>query len=259
MHELAQTNLQLYSQLIARGWSDADLARTRCAYELATDLFAGQLRPCGKTFLAHVVGTASALATIGARADLVDAGLLHAAYTHGEFGDGRRDAAESKRAVVRTAIGFTAESLVAAYAMQRYESATVEDWLRRADVLTPTERDLALLRLANEVDEHADLGIRFADRGSDPAASDAVFAELAALAEKLHEFALADLLRRVASQEHDTTVPDVLRSSATRSLTTAPRSHRLRLELALRRTTWAQRLRRIPAVRRAYRSLHKAD
>src|SRR4051794_35545495 len=116
MHELAQTNLQLYNQLVARGWSASQLARTRRAYELMTDLFAGQLRPSGKTFLAHLVGTASALATAGARADLLDAGLLHAAYTHGDFGDGRRDAAVPKRAIVRAAIGATAEALVDEYA-----------------------------------------------------------------------------------------------------------------------------------------------
>ena len=101
MHDLAQTNLQLYNQLVARGWSDPELASARRAYELATDLFAGQLRPSGKTFVAHLVGVASALVTSGARAELVVAGLVHAAYTHGDFGDGRWDAAESKRTIVR--------------------------------------------------------------------------------------------------------------------------------------------------------------
>ena len=80
MAEVAQTNLQLYNQLIAAGWSDANLDRTQAAYALAADLFAGQIRSSGKTFLEHLVGTASAVAAVGGRPALVHAALLHATF-----------------------------------------------------------------------------------------------------------------------------------------------------------------------------------
>jgi hypothetical protein len=80
---------------------------------------------------------------------------------------------------------------------------------------------------------------------------------MADLAERIHEDALAALIRRIAAGERDASVPAVLRSTATRSRTTAPRSYRLRLELALRRTAAARALRRIPVVRHAYQSLRR--
>lgn len=246
MPELAQTNLQLYNQLVARGWSPGALADVRRTYELATELFSGQLRPSGKTFVAHLVGTASALAATDARADLVHAGLLHAVYTHGEFGDGRRGATDAKRSTVRATVGPAVEQLVMAYAALGHRSALVDDWMGRASTLSAPERDLVVLRLANEVDDHADLGMRFADRGTDASAADAVFARMGDLADEIGEATLADLIRHVSAIERDATVPTVLRTSVTRSWMTAPRSHRLRLEIAFRR---------LPAVHRAYEVL----
>jgi hypothetical protein len=258
MHELAQTNLQLYNQLVASGWSDAELGRTRRAYELATDVFAGQLRPSGKTFIAHLVGTASALAMCGARPDLLHAGLLHAAYTHGDFGDGRWDAAAPKRTIVRTAIGAAAEELVDEYARLPYTAANIDRWLERAASLGPTEHDLVVIRLANEVDVHTDLGARYFDRSEPLGTSDTRFATLAELADRMDERALADLIRNTAARERDADVPAVLWSTATRSSTIAPRSYRLRFDLALRRSALATKLRRMPAVHRAARFLHRA-
>ena len=84
----AQTNLQLYPQLIEAGWSEHDLARARAAHDLSCELFAGCYRPSNKAFIAHLVGTASALAAWGEPPDTVLAGLLHSSYLYGDFGDG---------------------------------------------------------------------------------------------------------------------------------------------------------------------------
>ncbi len=59
----AQTNIQLYEQLLAARWSAADIVPARAAYELAMRIFAGHFRPSHKPFLAHLVGVASILAT----------------------------------------------------------------------------------------------------------------------------------------------------------------------------------------------------
>src|SRR5262245_11904038 len=77
VYDIAQTNLQLYNQLLARGWTTNDLHHARAAYELAADLFSGQYRCSGKPFVAHLVGTASVAAAVGLPSELVLAALLH--------------------------------------------------------------------------------------------------------------------------------------------------------------------------------------
>ncbi len=89
MHSYAQTNIQLFNQLRQDGYSDADLILVRNAYELAMVLFTGRFQPSGKSFIAHVVGTASILAWLRLPAPVVAAGLLHNVYENGDFGDGR--------------------------------------------------------------------------------------------------------------------------------------------------------------------------
>jgi hypothetical protein len=254
MAEIAQTNLQLFNQLIAAGWPDANLDRIQAAYALANDLFAGKMRSSGKTFLEHLVGTASAVATAGGRPALVHAALLHATYTVGEFGDGQRNAVESKRAAVRAVIGIEAEELVADYATLDYSANTIQDWQQRAHILSPREHDLAVLRLANEVDEHIDFGTRYSDRNGHPMSSDSVFKTLIVLAYKLDELVLADLMERIRISEADVAVPVVLRARATGKEVIAPRSYWRRPAFAIQPATRGVRRRvaAIPGVRRLW-------
>jgi hypothetical protein len=255
MPEIAQTNLQLYNQLIAAGWSNVDLDRTQAAYGLAADLFAGQIRSSGKTFLEHLVGTASAVAAVGGRPALVHAGLLHATYTFGEFGDGQRNITESRRAAVRAVIGAEAEELVAAYAGLGYSAATIQDWQERAHTLSPRELDLAVLRLANEVDEHIDLGTRYSDRNGHPMSSDSVFKAMIVLADELDEPALADLMVRIRVAEADVAIPVVLRSRASGREVIAPRSYWRRPGFAILQAKRRARG-RVAAIRRRWRVGH---
>ncbi|MBL1211120.1 HD domain-containing protein, partial [Geminocystis sp. GBBB08] len=74
----AQTNLQLFNQLYFLNYSEDNCQRVAQAYELATSLFTAQFRSSGKTFISHLVGTASILANLSVSVDLVIAGLLHA-------------------------------------------------------------------------------------------------------------------------------------------------------------------------------------
>src|SRR5262245_50211616 len=97
----AQTNIQLYTQLLREGRGEQDLRVVHAAYELAMSLFAGQVRPNHRTFLSHVVAVSSILAESGADATIIAAGLLHSAYLLGEFGDGTRGVKEHKRRRIR--------------------------------------------------------------------------------------------------------------------------------------------------------------
>src|SRR5690349_15945772 len=143
MASYPQTNLQLFALLRRSGRAAGDLARLRDAYELAMHLFAGRYRPDGKTFIAHLVGTAG----------IVAAGLLHAAYTEGDFGASPR----SSRQRVRKAAGSEAEGYVAAYAALRWSAEAVASLRAGLDDLDESGRCVLLIRLANELEDCLDL------------------------------------------------------------------------------------------------------
>ena len=255
MRDLAQTNLQLYEQLMELSWEPADLAGVRQAYELACELFSGRYRPSGKTFVAHVVGTASCVAAVEGRVDLVKAAMLHAAYEQGDFG--LRDRRERRRAVVRSAIGTDAEAIVSTYTALPWSPASIEDLREHLSDQTALIRDVLVVRLANEVDEHLDGGARVADRSGGPLYRDDVVDAITELAVELGHPHLADLLERVRSQGDEPSIPGELRSTLSASVLRPPASYRP----AFRRSghsAW-RRLRRelgrIPGARALYRRI----
>lgn len=145
---LPQTNLQLYRVLIERGWSDRDLAGVRSAYELATRLFSLRYRPDGRAFVCHLVGAAGAVARWDERPAMVGAALLHAAYEQGGFGDGERDqAAPRRRNGVAALVGEETEQLIHEYFLTSKAKP---------------RRDIAVLRLADRLDELSDGGPAYA-------------------------------------------------------------------------------------------------
>jgi (p)ppGpp synthase/HD superfamily hydrolase len=165
MSEYAQTNLQLYRQLAAKGYPDDTISVVADAYEFGLRLFPGTYRGSGKPFLAHLVGTASVLASLCARTPVVTTGLLHAVYTHGEFGNGWRGMSRAKRAEVRRAVGEEVEDLIARYTQLRWDRLTIPEIRARLDTMKAIDRDVLLVRLANELEDHLDLGILYlADR-----------------------------------------------------------------------------------------------
>ncbi len=134
---IARTNIALYKQLRAAGWDTTRLVEVRDCYEFATTLFAGHCRASGKSFLAHLVGTGSILAALGAEPTTVAAGLLHAAYDQGDFGITRW---RNRRARVRLAIGDGAEALVWRYQELGWNDLAVARMRDGLDALTTIER-----------------------------------------------------------------------------------------------------------------------
>ncbi len=158
VHEYAQTNIQLYNQLRYLGYSKTEVERVRKAYELATHLFSGNFRPNGKVFISHLVGTASILAEQKASLTVVIAGLLHAVYHHGRFFDPRRSITDGKRYKVRSVVGEEAEDLIVRYTELQWNNKSVLALLQHVDTLDTTQRDVVIIRLANELEDHLDLG-----------------------------------------------------------------------------------------------------
>lgn len=78
--ELAQNRTELREQALARGYSARELRQIEDAADFATLLYDGLYRPDGRPFISHAIGTASALARYELDVELIEAGLLHAAF-----------------------------------------------------------------------------------------------------------------------------------------------------------------------------------
>lgn len=169
MHRYAQTNIQLLNQLHRAGYSLDELRLVRTAYELAIRLFTGRFRASGKTFIAHLVGTASVLVTLRASAPLVAAGLLHAAYQSGDFGERQPGITDGKRAQLRAAVGDgiaadvarDVEAYIARYEAFPWGGKFISDYHGDMAALSRFDREVLLMRLANELEEYLDLGVLY--------------------------------------------------------------------------------------------------
>ncbi len=223
---VAQTNLQLFRQLDAAGWSNHDRQRVIDAYALIAELHAGQYRASGKTFVAHLCGTASIVQATGGTVDQTLAALLHAAYDQGDFGDGRRVRTSRKQAEVREAIGPDAEALVVQYSDWPWRTRLPALLDGRPDVFADWERTVAFVRLANEVEERVDGADDYA-----PEHAAIVFplGDVARCARRLGWEALAAFTEAIADANPTDVTPAALRTTTLASGTVVPRSMSTRL------------------------------
>ena len=160
-HSYTQPNLQLYQQLLRDGYSNEDLASIFSAYELARHLFTCLYRASRKTFISHLIGTASILASLRVSVNVVAAGMIHAAYFRGDFGDGKEEISDAKRTQVRKVVGQEAEEYVARYATLPWTRKTILAMRSSIATLGPIDRGVLLIHLANELEEHLDLGVLY--------------------------------------------------------------------------------------------------
>ena len=119
----------------------------------------GQFRASGKTFIAHLVGTASILGSVHAACPMVAAALLHAAYSAGDFGDDRLGPSDAKRGQVGSAVGEEVEDYVWRYHNLPWDDQTIRTVADGLDGMTAIERGVVLMRLANELEDFLDLGM----------------------------------------------------------------------------------------------------
>lgn len=229
----AQTNLQLYAQLVALGFDEAALRLTRTAYDRAAALFSARLRFSGKPFVAHLVGTASIVAAHGGDVRLVAAALLHAAYEQGDFGTHGRGPRPERREELRGAVGDAVESLVARYDAFDFAAAAFSD----------ADRDVLLLRAANEMEDALDLGVLYAAAPRRKRALEAI-GKAAEAAAFLGRAALEAEIRAALTALQTTSLPAPLSGDRNDSPLVAPRSYRRRLSLRLRERL-ARRLARL--------------
>src|SRR4029453_6824356 len=141
------------------GYGRSELRLVRDAYALAMRAFTGLVRPSGKLFIDHVVGTASVLHVVGAPRAITCAGLIHSVYAHGALGRRRQGISGASRREVKAVVGAEVEQLVAGYAALRWDRGTVPVIATELTTYDAIGRGVVLMRLANEVDEHLDGGV----------------------------------------------------------------------------------------------------
>jgi (p)ppGpp synthase/HD superfamily hydrolase len=234
--QYAQTNLQLYTQLRRAGYTPDQLALVRAGYDLAMRLFSASFRGSGKPLLAHLVGTASILASIRQTPEIVTAGLLHAAYALGDFGDGRYGMTDAKRARVRQAVGHVVEDLVARYTTFDWNRNTIPSIRQRVPSLTSIERDVLTIRLANELEDHLDYGVLYCGNGEkrreyirSPLNQSVDMARMLEMPE------LAAELERAFKETVEADLPAALRNPHDYTFLQPPASHAPRAKVAVRR------------------------
>ena len=159
METIAQTNLQLYNQLIETGRDSVELEVIRRTYDFATTIYPGYYQADGKPFVAHSVGVASILAHLDMPAEFIATGLLHNIYGNGDFGDGLQNVlSSSRRNLVRNSVGNQIEALVFRFRSFRILPESIERLANGIDAFNRTDRNLLLVDLADYLEKYVDLG-----------------------------------------------------------------------------------------------------
>ncbi len=159
----ALTYPQLMNQAFAKKLNEAEIMRLRNSYEVAERLFDGVYRAQHVPFICHVVRTASILLEENQTIEVVMAGLLHAAYSLGYFDDRRHGKATAgHRAQLQREVGIDVESLVSDYdCFPWYKKEHVCGHLEKLESYSDRERNLILMRLANELEDYQDFGMAY--------------------------------------------------------------------------------------------------
>ena len=223
MNDRPQTNLQLLNALRGAGYTDAEVAQIKNVYDFVAPRFAVWFRASGKPFIAHLVGTAGILCAVRARAPVIAAGLGHALYAQGELPRGVPGPTGPMRARVRRVLGAETEDLIARYATLEWSTAVLPSLRARLPDMSATDREVVLIRLANELDDHLDLEALYCGNAEARLRRIGKGLRIAAdMARDLNAGALAANLERTLDATLATEVPNALRTERAASFSIAP-------------------------------------
>lgn len=157
MFYIAQTNLQLFNQMMSSNYSLQEIEFVGCAYELASESFNCRFRGSGKPLLCHLVGVASILVAIRRPVETVVAGLLHASIGDADFG------VATAREVISERCGADSFDLIESYMGLQYsysDDQVIELGSKYFD-LEPRIQEVIIIRLANEIEDYIDQAINY--------------------------------------------------------------------------------------------------
>jgi len=201
MINIAQTNLQLFNQMIQCNYSLEDIEYTGLAYDLASKSFNCKYRGNGKPLLCHLIGSASILVYIRRPVKTVVAGLLHAAIGDADFGY------RQPQEVIARTFGASLFELINAYIDLNYTYQI--KWFSSFQTeheLDSNIKEAIIIRIANEVEDYIDGAINYYSDIENKGVKwrityiKTVFPLLAALAKKVNQCELADLVYYIHKQ-----------------------------------------------------------
>ena len=241
-NRFSQTNLQLFSQMHELNYPREDIQLMYQSYSLASQLMTGQYRASYKPFTAHLVGTASILAWLGATATIISAGLLHAIYASGDFGDSQPLGPNpTRRAAVQDVVGTDIETIVNRYNAFAWNVNAIRPIVQRAPAFEQWESNVITIRLANELEDLLDFGLAYCgeNRRNQAIYQDSHFDLVIQLATKMNYPKLAQELESAFTANKLIEFPQHLRGEnpLEQSFSIVPRSYE-KLKAAI-----AQRLR----------------
>lgn len=202
------------NQAAAAGFADPDLGRLRNAHDLALGLVDGLYRKYSTPFLCHMIRTASITISETRSMDVILAALLHAVYILNTFqGSSRRGPRKSDRELLRERIGPAAEELVAIYTVTPWgRSEVLETYAMNVAGHPPRTRELLLLALANELEDHLDAAEAYAGTAGKDVVDERHAAACLSLAEGLGHTELATDLREAFELCRDASVAPFLKT-----------------------------------------------
>jgi (p)ppGpp synthase/HD superfamily hydrolase len=233
MPTYSQTNIQLYNQLLLEEYSKEDIKFIFQAYQFAQQIFPISFRPSGNTFISHLVETASILCSLHEPIKLITAGLLHAAYVHGDFGTIKiKPIPNTWRKQVRDIVGNEVEEYIFKYTTLKWNSQTIPIILDHLNTYSIIDRNVILIRLANELEDNLYLAPLYCvDESKRRQYIEHCGPIMIKMADILGYPALASEMKKVFGEIVSTKIPDELRNvnGSRRAYPVVPKSYRKRL------------------------------
>lgn len=156
MFQLAQTPGGLYRQLHAAGYGPNQLRAVQKSFAFSNRVFSGVHHACGKPLICHLTGTASAVAAMDSRVEMVCAGLAHALFVEGMFRDAKTGTAQ---AMLEAEFGPSVYRLIAAFGQFRWDDQTIAGYAAQSASANESFRSMLILRLAATIDDAANMGL----------------------------------------------------------------------------------------------------
>ena len=206
----AQTNIQLYEQCAGLRYSNDELALIRRAYECAQHWQGHLYRSCGRPFLTHLIGTASILASHGARPIMVAAGLLHASYLSGTLATDGKGITPEKRQQVGGLVSPAVEYWAYLYAMFDWKGASISDLVANVERMLVPVAKTVLIKLANDLEEYVSLSTRYSPQADDALRRwSPLYSEVTRLFGMPH---LTERVKKTLQEDRGLTAPPVLQA-----------------------------------------------
>lgn len=152
-HRPAQTNLQLFMQMMEEDYTEEEILAINEAYLFTINKVHLMFRGSGKPFICHLTGTASLMVTCKQPITVVLAGLMHALYQNRVPFEGHKNI-KKRREIIKAKFGAECDRLI--YEYTEFEMTGINDI--NLDNVQVDDKVL-LMRIADELEDIVDYGL----------------------------------------------------------------------------------------------------